>query len=249
VPAFVIEHPAAGVLLVDTGLHASVATHARRSLGWALPRVMPVEMEADWALPGRLHRLGLEPADVAVVVMTHLHHDHASGLVEFPDATFVVDGDEWDAACRGGLRQGYRHRLFDHPFDWRTLDFDAVGAESVLTFARTIDLFGDGSVRVISTPGHTVGHCSVLLRLSGGRELLLTADAAYTTATIRDDLVPLVCADMHLYRRSLREIRRFVDRTPGLVLICGHDPQQWPELSNVYACPSKGPQPSGSAPG
>lgn len=233
VPAFVVEHPSAGVVLVDTGLHERAATDARGNLGLST-LFMPVEMDPQEALPTQLRARGLEPADVAVVVMTHLHTDHASGLVEFPDAIFVVDHREWEAACSGGLTDGYRHRHFDHPFDWRTLDFDTVGVGSFETFAHTVDLFGDGSVRVIASPGHSAGHCSVLLRLSRGRELLLTADAAYSTRTIRDRLVPLFCVDEHLYLRSLGEIQRFLGRTPGAIVICGHDPDQWPGLAGVY---------------
>jgi glyoxylase-like metal-dependent hydrolase (beta-lactamase superfamily II) len=233
VPAFVVEHPAAGIVLIDTGLHEHVASDPRGVLG-ASTLFMPAEMDADQALPARMRALGLHPADVAVVVMTHLHNDHASGVSEFPDATFVVDHREWEAACAGGLRHGYRHQLFDHPFDWRTLDFAAIGASSFETFANTIDLFGDGSVRVLASPGHSAGHCSVLLRLSRRRELLLTADAAYSTRTVRDRLVPLFCTDEHLYLRSLDAIRRFLDRTPGAIVICGHDPEQWPQLDKVY---------------
>lgn len=233
VPAFIVEHPGAGVVLIDTGLHETAATRPRAALGpsaW----LMPVEMSPDDALPKRLLGLGLEPRDVSLVVMTHLHTDHASGIAEFRDATFVVDHREWEAACAGGLTDGYRRQLFDHPFDWRTLDFDTIGVSSFETFASTVDLFGDGSVRVIASPGHSAGHCSVLLRLSRGRELLLTADAAYSTRTIRDRLVPLFCADEHLYLRSLGEIRRFLERTPGAIVICGHDPDQWPTLAPVY---------------
>jgi glyoxylase-like metal-dependent hydrolase (beta-lactamase superfamily II) len=233
VPAFVVEHPTAGILLVDTGLHERVAHDPRRALG--LSNVfLPAHMEPKEALPAQLRARGLEPADVGVVVMTHLHTDHASGVVEFPEATFVVDQREWDAACAGGLTDGYRHQLFDHPFDWRTLQFDTIGVSSFETFANTVDLFGDGTVRVIASPGHSLGHCSVLLRLSRDRELLLTADAAYSTRTIRERLVPLFCADEHLYLRSLGEIRRYLERTPGAIVICGHDPDQWPQLSPVY---------------
>ena len=56
---------------------------------------------------------------------------------------------------------------------------------------------------------------SVLLRLESGRELLLTADAAYARRTIEEELVPVLVDDVHRYRRSLREIRRYLERTPS----------------------------------
>lgn len=232
VPAFLVEHPEAGPILIDTGLHPSVAENGRGNMG--IFGLQPIRMKDGWAVRDQLRERGVDPADVSVVIMTHLHIDHASGIEEFPDATFVVDAREWVAACAGGLQHGYRHQHFDHPFDWRTLDFQAVGVESFASFGWTYDLFADGSVRVVATPGHSLGHCSVILRLDGGRELLVTGDAAYALRTIREDLFPYFCADGHLYRRSLGEIRRYTELTPDAVVICGHDTDEWPKLARVY---------------
>jgi glyoxylase-like metal-dependent hydrolase (beta-lactamase superfamily II) len=233
VPAFLVEHPEAGPVLIDTGLHPSVAVNGRGNLG-PFGIVQQMRMEEGWSVRDRLRERAIDLADVGVVVITHLHVDHVSAVEDLPDATFVVDGREWKAACEGGLLQGYRHQLFDHALDWRTLDFAAVGVDSFASFGWSYDLFGDGSVRVLSTPGHSAGHCSVLLRLSDNRELLVTGDAAYSLRTVRDDLLPMFCADVHLYRRSLGEIRRYMDLTPDAVVIAGHDAEEWSKLEPVY---------------
>ncbi|MDX6708126.1 MAG: N-acyl homoserine lactone hydrolase [Solirubrobacteraceae bacterium] len=234
VPAFLVEHPSAGPILVDSGLHASVAIDPRISLGRRQPRSLPVRVRAEQALPAQLRARGVGPEEIATVVMTHLHHDHASGIPQFPNAMFVVTCLEWRIACNGGFRQGYRHAHFDHPYDWRTVDYAAPETGGHGSFNRAVDLFGDGTVRLLFTPGHTRGHQSVLLRLNKG-ELLLTGDAAYTQRTIDDGLVPIFCADQHLYRRSLREIQDHVASRPGAVVICGHDAERWPQLQPVYA--------------
>ena len=75
---------------------------------------------------------------------------------------------------------------------------------------------------------------SVLLRLRSGRELLLTGDAAYAKATIDEELVPVVCDDVHRYTRSLREIRRYLELTPNALVVCGHDPESWRQLRERY---------------
>lgn len=233
VPAFLVEHPGAGQILVDSGLHASVAIDPRISLGRRQPRRLPVRLSAERALPAQLRDRGIDAQQIAVVVMTHLHHDHASGIAQFPNATFVVTSLEWRIACAGGDKQGYRHAHFDHPLDWRTVDYAARGTGGHGSFNRALDLFGDGSVRLLFTPGHTRGHQSVLLRLAG-RDLLLTGDAVYTQRTIDEGLVPIYCADQHLYRRSLGEIQGNVASHPGDLVICGHDAEQWPQLQPVY---------------
>jgi N-acyl homoserine lactone hydrolase len=235
VPAFLVEHPGAGPVLVDTGLHPSVAIDPKQSFGRLGAAINTFRMEHDQAIAVQLRARGVQPVDVRVVVMTHLHWDHASGVSEFPDATFVVDGREWEAAIRPrGSTRGYAPAQFDYGFDWRAVDYDDPRVDSFETFGASIDLFGDGSVRLLATPGHTLGHQSVLLRLEG-REALLCGDAAYTRRAIDEELAPLLTADEHRFWRSLKEIRRFVERTPGLVVIPGHDVETWPRLDAVYA--------------
>jgi N-acyl homoserine lactone hydrolase len=235
IPAYLVEHPGAGPVLIDTGLPAAVATEGARALGRAAAIAARIEMEPQWAVAEQLRARGVDPIDVKVIVMTHLHYDHAGAVADFPQATFVVDAEEWRAARSGGFTRGYARKLFDHRFDWREIDFDDPRVTSFASFGRTVDLFGDGSIRLLSTPGHTKGHMSVLLRLESGRELLLTADAAYARRTIEEELVPVFVDDLHRYLRSLREIRRYLEQTPGAEVICGHDAERWRELRDRYA--------------
>jgi glyoxylase-like metal-dependent hydrolase (beta-lactamase superfamily II) len=235
IPAFLIDHPTAGPVLVDTALHASVATNPADNLGALGARMYAIRMRPEQAIPAQLEALGVDPHAVRTVVMTHLHYDHASGVSQFPQATFVVSGAEWAAASTGGTFQGYRPRQFDHAFDWRTIDYaDAGLVSSFAAFSRSIDLFGDGSVRLAFTPGHTAGHQSVIVRLHD-RELLLTGDAAYRRRTIDPGETPLLIADEHRFARSLGEIRRYLELTPTAEVICGHDPDSWPQLAEVYS--------------
>ena len=235
VPAFLVEHPGAGPLLIDTGFHTAVAVDPKQGMGRLGGLIFKdLEMDAGQAVVAQLRDRDVDPANVGTVVMTHLHADHASGIAEFPAATFIVSQAEWDAASEGGERDGYLRRQFDHAFDYRTLDFESSDADSFATFGRSFDLFGDGSVRICFTPGHSAGHCSVVLRLHD-REALLTADAAFTMDTIRDSWIPLLMADEHRYRRSLREIQLYVERTPDALVIPGHDMETWKTLQNSYS--------------
>lgn len=233
IQAFLIRHPNVGAVLVDTGLHPSVAVDPKRNFGQINGRLVKLRMEHDQALEVQLAKRSLSTDDVRVVVMTHLHYDHASGISEFPRATFVVDIDEWDHARREGLLHGYQHSQFDHAFDWRAIHFEARRVDSFASFGRSVDLFGDGSIRLLSTPGHTHGHMSVLARMRGG-ELLIASDAMYSRESLSEDLRPWVVEDAHLYRRSLDEIRRYVEQTPTAIVIPGHDPAEWPAIGRVF---------------
>jgi len=234
IPAFLIDHPTAGSILVDAGMHASVASDPTDSLGPVFGRVLDVRMRPEQAVPAQLEALGIDPHAVSAVVMTHLHYDHASGIPQFPQATFVVSAAEWAAASRGDLRQGYRARQFDHAVDWRTVDYEHAGVDSFATFGRSVDLLGDGSIRLVFTPGHTPGHQSVVVRLHD-RELLLAGDAVYRREAIAGDELPLLSDDDHVYRRTVGEIRAYVERTPNAIVVPSHDAGLWPQLAEVYS--------------
>jgi len=235
IPCFLVEHPQAGRLLVDTGMTLAAEQQGARALGRRAGIAFDIRMQEGWGSSEQLAARGVDPLGIELVVMTHLHYDHCGAVAEYPHATFVVDEAEWDAAVSGGFFHGYIHRLFDRPVEWRTVDFGGRDVASFASFGRTLDVFGDGSVRLLSTPGHSEGHLSVLLRLASGGELLLTADAAYSRRTIAEGLVPLFCQDVHRYRRSLREIQRFVQSTPSAQVVCGHDAEGWPDVRERYA--------------
>ena len=163
-PAFLIRHPSAGAILVDTGLHPSIATDGKENFGGLANRVGNPSLEPGEDVPAQLRTRGLDPGEIPVVVMTHLHLDHSSAISEFPQSTFVVSEVEWEAATVGPRPSlnGYRRQHFDYAFDYRTVDFDRGGIDSYASFGRTFDLFGDGSIRLAYTPGHSAGHMSVI---------------------------------------------------------------------------------------
>jgi len=234
VPTFLVEHPGAGPVLIDTGFHPSVAAKPTANLG-RLSQVTfkGIQMTADEAASAQLRARGIQPSDVNVVLMTHLHVDHASAISEYPDSTFLVSAAEWAAATEHGQFHGYVKRQFDHGFDYRLLDFEGSDTESFSGFARSFDVFGDGSVRAVYTPGHTLGHMSIVLRTARG-EILIAADAIYMRRTLDDTHLPYRTADEHLFRRSLREIRQYATETPEALIVPGHDWEAWQELDADY---------------
>jgi glyoxylase-like metal-dependent hydrolase (beta-lactamase superfamily II) len=234
IPAFLLEHPTAGLILVDTGLHADVATDPAGNLGRPTAAMNTIRMSPEQAVPAQLRARGIDPGDLAFVLMTHMHYDHASGVSQFPGATFVVDAAEWDAFGRGGFRQGYNHALAEHPVQWRTVDVVGAG-EPHGPFEHTLDLLGDGSVRLLATPGHTDGHRSIIVRTAGSGELLLTGDAAYTRQSVERRWVPLFVEDVPQYLRSLEAIAAWTEEHPEAPVLCGHDPWAADDLTRSWA--------------
>ncbi len=236
VPAFLIRHPSAGPILVDTGLHPSIATDGRENFGGVSNRFGKPSLKPGEDVPAQLRAKGLEPGEIPIVVMTHMHIDHTSAISEFPHSTFVVSATEWEAATNGPKPtiNGYLRAHFDYAFEYRTVDFDRGGIDSYASFGRTFDLLGDGSVRLAFTPGHSAGHISIVCRLAEV-DFVIGGDAMYLAGQLDGALAPPPRPfDSHNFRRSLQELRLFRSQFPDAVITPGHDPEFYPRLRPRY---------------
>lgn len=237
--AFLIEHPSAGPILVDTGFHRAIAdgfTRERaRNLGpTGLLMARNIRMRPEQTVAAQLRARGITPADIRLIVMTHLHFDHASALAEFPGATVVVSQPEWNAARgRAATLLGYPPAQIDPDLSYRTVDFGAAAARPRGPFARSLDLFGDGSLILLDTPGHSIGHLSVLARLRE-REAMIAGDAIYTLATLREGKRPLRTEDSKAFERSVSALQTYDREHPDALIIPGHDMANWETLAERY---------------
>jgi glyoxylase-like metal-dependent hydrolase (beta-lactamase superfamily II) len=175
---YVIRHPS-GTVLFDSGVHPDVGTDPVGRLGEAAA-TFEVEMGPEDHIERRLGSIGLTPRDIDIVVQSHLHFDHAGGLQWLTHAPVLVQRDELEFAFDPPVYQSaiYARADFDCGISWQQLDGDH-------------DVFGDGRVEVISTPGHTRGHQSLLVRLET-QTVFLLADAAYLLGKMRERLLPAV---------------------------------------------------------
>ncbi len=236
VPAFLVRHPSAGAILVDTGLHPSIATDPKQNFGSLGARFGKPALASGEDVPSQLRKRGLDPGEIPIVVMTHLHLDHSSAISEFPNSTFVVSEAEWRFASSGPspLLNGYRRAHFDYAFEYRTVDFDRANINSYAGFGRTFDLFGDGSIRLAFTPGHSAGHMSVIAHL-GQRDFVIGGDAVYMLSQLdgSDPAAPRP-QDAHNLRRSIQELRLFRSQFPDAVVTPGHDPEFYSRIEPRY---------------
>jgi glyoxylase-like metal-dependent hydrolase (beta-lactamase superfamily II) len=170
--------------------------------------------------------------------MTHLHSDHASGAERFSDhATFVADRREWEAGDRGGMgirKGGYVPGVIRSIRKREVLDFAGPRAKPLGPFNATIDLFGDGSVVLCSTPGHAPGHQSVLVRLGSGGEVLLTGDAADLRSMVDQPRPTAVMWSRADFIASLDALHRYAQLHPETIVIPGHDHVTWPTVAPLY---------------
>ncbi|AQW48473.1 MBL fold metallo-hydrolase [Streptomyces violaceusniger] len=172
---FLIEHPRTR-FLVDPAMCSDV----HRTVLAQLPAPLRVFVAPDKPVIGLaeiLDRVHLAPTDIDFTLPTHLHWDHVSGLLELPlDIPVRTSAHERDWAMGGrvapfGVARG---PLLNRHFDAYELD-----GPPVLTFERSHDLLGDGSVILVDLAGHTPGSIGILLAVDGGRRILLAGDAIW----------------------------------------------------------------------
>lgn len=236
--AYVIRHPKAGVVLIDTGLHPEARTDFRKDFGLPMSLLFSGMRPASLPFDEQLRARDVEPDEVERVVMTHLHVDHTSGMRLLPQARFICTHREWDAAqARLAAINGYAAHHLPPVSRMKLVDLEAEG-EPYAGFDHVLDMFGDGSVRLIFTPGHTPGHQSLLLRLETGEDVFVVGDAAYTVRSIREELLPMLTADDQASRRTLRQLNSFAREHPEVTLVPTHDPDAWRSLSAPTRLPS-----------
>ncbi|MDZ4764221.1 MAG: N-acyl homoserine lactonase family protein [Chloroflexota bacterium] len=237
---WVIEHPE-GVIVIDTGETARATQRGYFTVWHPYFRLGVREwVQTEDEIGVQLERIGIAPSDVRWVVMTHLHTDHSGGLAHFSNSEIVLARAEYDAAqgfrgqVSGYLPQHipkwFKPVLLDHP----TLTDGTFGAPIVLTKA--------GDVRIVSTPGHTVGHQSVLFE-QDGLTCFFAGDTSYTQDTMIRQAIDGVSPDENAARATLARILAFARGTPTVYLPT-HDPDSKLRLENRVTVFGQAPMPS-----
>jgi len=214
VTSFLVDHPR-GRLLFDTGVHCQARVDPLGRLGPERIKRLAVKSQVGDDVVPQLARLGLAPDDVRYVANSHLHFDHCGGNEFFPRATFFVQRPELEAARRPGFVPSYSPSPidFDHPLDYRMIEGEH-------------DVFGDGSVVLLPTYGHTPGHQSLQVRAGKNAQIVCASDACYTRENMDRDVLPNILWNPSVMRESLAALRKLRDQG-GAAMFYGHDPAQW----------------------
>ncbi|MTJ79551.1 MAG: N-acyl homoserine lactonase family protein [Telmatospirillum sp.] len=218
VPWFLLVHPK-GNVVIDGGLAAEGLADPRGYWGAAIDAYRPAMVESEGCV-ARLATLGLAPGDIRFVALSHLHSDHTGAIGRFPGATHLVQRREREYAFTPDwfAEAAYARKDFDRPgVKWQCLEGESTDYH---------DLYGDGVLRMVFTPGHTPGHQSFLVTLPRSGSILLAADAVYTLDHWNEKALPGFMASAVDTVRSVRKLHVLAERV-GATLVAGHDPDAW----------------------
>jgi N-acyl homoserine lactone hydrolase len=218
VSMWVLDHPK-GLVVFDTGNNVAIVDNCKGYWQAGMCDFLkPSQKRAD-VIDMQLKKLGYSADKVKVVVTSHTHLDHAGNIAMFPNAIHVLQKKElyqgwWPEKFQG--RSGGAFVLADltstREFNFLELDGD-------------YDLFGDGSVMILSTPGHTIGHQSMKVKLPQSGTVIISQDAIWMQENL-DGYPAGLNFSVQAYTNSVNRMK-FMRDLEGAQIFMSHDENQY----------------------
>src|SRR5271155_2198978 len=211
-------------LLWDTGVPESALNNPK---GWStLPKLIVYHL--DKTITDQLAAIGLKTIDITYVALSHTHGDHIGNVRLFPNSTILIQRAEyaWISSPDGpndnvNQLKALARELLGTPKHLKLLDGD-------------IDVFGDGSVTLVSTPGHTPGSQSLLVHLKNSGFIILSGDVVHLEENFEKDTVPSLNTDKPASIASMDRIKRMI-ATYKAKFIINHDKAESDALKLIPA--------------
>ena len=202
-------------VLWDTGVPQATLNDPK---GWStLPKLIVYHL--DKTITGQLAEIGLKTSDVTYVALSHTHGDHVGNVGLFPNSTIVMQRAEysWIQSADGtndnvNQLKALARNLLGTPKHLRLIDGDT-------------DLFGDGSVTLVSTPGHTPGSQSLLVHLKSSGFIILSGDVVHLANNFEKNIIPALNTDKEASIASMDKVKRMIT-TYNAKLFINHDKTQ-----------------------
>ena len=224
-----VKHPA-GDLLIDTGSssHYDQEISGYPFVTWLALKALAGQLKPKVPLPELLRRIGEDPSKLRWAILSHVHLDHAGGLMDLPHLPVLLTREELQFAADPGVQaKGYViavHNQKFPPVAAPTLRFDPTPYE---TFDESADLYRDGSVIVVPLRGHTPGSVGIFVNLSPARRLFYVGDSVDDERGFEERVGKSLMLrdsdnDMTLANQIVGRLSELHEKVPGLAIIPAH---------------------------
>ena len=209
-PIFLIQHPK-GWIMWDAGLPDELINQKDGVEAWIFHLSMKKTVMAQF------EEIGIHPNDVDYFAFSHIHNDHTGNANYFKSAKLIMQEKEYDIAFNPDKR----------PFNYD--DYKELKKLEVIKLNGDYDLFGDGTIQFISTPGHTAGHQSLLLKLEDTGSVIISGDIAYYEENYQNKGIPTFNTNKEDSLTSIEKIKQLV-KNENAQLWIQHDKEHFKTL-------------------
>lgn len=220
IPFLIIRHGKEWIAF-DTGCNAEAARDPVGYLGEAGAKAFSPVIGPDQEFQRAIKILGLKPADLKAVVISHGHFDHAGAIEDFLGTKVPIYFQKAELAeirkiVESQVRTAYIPRDFKHLQELNIREIEG-----------PFDIFGDKSVIAFPTPGHTRGHQSLYVKPTGGKAFIYTSDALYTLENMEKSIPPpsALVADLSAFMQTINWFK--LEDWTGVTIVPSHDPEYW----------------------
>ena len=223
VSAYLIEHPL-GKVLIDTGWHSAVRTDQVGHMSWKLNFASKARLPEGEAVDEQLSAIGIKPADLDYVFLTHMDVDHVSGVGLVKDAKHIMTTKE-ELEAANGKDVRYEKRLWEGvniiPYPMQPSEYGP--------FNRAFDVFGDGKVVMVDVQGHSEGSSAALIQ-NNGKFVLITGDCGYAESSWKDLRLPGPVAYKDKMLDTLKWVGDMANKPECIEVLATHDPAVKPHI-------------------
>lgn len=227
VTAYLIEHPK-GLILIDTGWSPfQIKENVKRVLGF-LPISYGV-MKREQAVDKQIEALGYKTSDIDCVYLTHMDSDHAGGLSLVKDAKSIKISEEENKAIKNPFLF-FRYEKST----WKDVKIDtfAFSNTGIGPFGRSYDVFGDGTVTLVSTRGHSLGLFTTIVK-SDDEFVAIIGDTGYMEKSWKELILPGLTADKKSAELSLKWVQELSKDKCCKEILATHDPAIKPHTIEI----------------
>ena len=229
VAMWILKHPK-GVVVIDTGNNVAISDGLDNCKKYWAPANCdgnkPSQKRSD-VIDMQLKKVGLSVNDVKVLITSHTHLDHAGNMGMFPKAIHVVQKKEM---YQGWWPEKFQGREVNGTFI--LADIHAARGYNYLELDGDYDLFGDGTVQIIATPGHTIGHQSVKVKLPASGTFIISQDAIWMQENLEGYVAGLNFS-VQAYTASVNKLKMMAD-LEGAKIVMPHDASQFGKMGDRW---------------
>lgn len=206
------------LILIDTGETAKIYEKGYLPDGGLYHKAVQTQIKKEEEIVHQISALGYAPEDIKTVILTHLHGDHIGGLDYFPNAEILVSQVEYELATgKKGAGSGYFPKNWPSWFKPKLINYiDKKEGE----FSQTYPVTQDGSIVIVPTPGHSIGHQSVIVK-DESFTCFIGGDLTYNTDTLKAEIPNVVLANKPSVE-SVKKAHQYV-KSNSCIYLSSHD--------------------------